>query len=98
MGVLGAAVATVVTYSVYTGANVYVIRAELSPSLGRLATDTGTICIVTGGMALLVLALLPYVTGVATLLAVVAAGGAMWAVLSVLTGLVAPRRVASLLS
>lgn len=98
MGVVGAAVATVITYTIYTGANVYVIWTELSPDLGRLAVDIGTVLVISAGMAALVVVLLPYISGIVTLLAVVAAGGAVWAVLSVLLGLLEPRRVMRLMT
>jgi O-antigen/teichoic acid export membrane protein len=98
LGVVGAAIATVLTYSVYTAANVYFIHQELSPALWALASDTGTVLVVAGGMGLLVLALLPYVSGVGSLLAVVAAGGATWAALAVLTGLLDVERVVGFLA
>jgi hypothetical protein len=96
--VVGAAVATALTYSIYTAANVYFIHQELSPALWALASDTGTVLVVAGGMGLLVLALLPYVSGVGSLLAVVAAGGATWAALAVLTGLLDVERVVGFLA
>jgi O-antigen/teichoic acid export membrane protein len=98
LGVVGAAIATVLTYSVYTAANVYFIHQELSPALWALASDTGTVLVVAGGMGLLVLALLPYVSGVGSLVAVVAAGGATWAALAVLTGLLDVERVVGFLA
>lgn len=98
MGVVGAAVATVVTYSVYTAANVYFIHLELTLGLGRLARDLATIGVVAAGVALPVVLLRPYVSGVVTMLALVAAGTAVWAALSVVTGLLDVRRVVEFLA
>jgi O-antigen/teichoic acid export membrane protein len=97
LGVTGAAVATVITYTVYTLANVYFITQELSPPLPGMAGDGATICVVAAGMAVPVLWLRPHVGGIPSLLAVVAAGGLIWAALSVFAGLVDVERIAGVL-
>jgi len=96
-GVVGAAVATVLTYSVYTGVNVYYIHDELSLPVGRLVRHIAVIGVISVGMAVCVLALLPYVSSVVTLAGVVAAGVTVWGVLAVGSGLLDVRRVASYL-
>ncbi len=90
IGVVGAALATVVTFSTYTAINVYVIHQELGldfVSLARSATVITGISIVMGTIVVLSL---PYVSGLLTLAGVIAAGVAVWAILSVAIGLIDP--------
>ncbi|MFC7068802.1 flippase [Halobaculum lipolyticum] len=96
-GVTGAALATVITYTVYTGANVYFMHQELSLSAGRVVRALGTVCLVTAGMAAAVWFALPYVSGLATLFGAVFVGVVVWAVLSVAGGVLDPREVARFL-
>jgi O-antigen/teichoic acid export membrane protein len=95
MGAVGAAVATVITYTVYTGSNVRFIAQELPIELARVARLLGVVCLITVGMGAVVLGALPYVSGLPSLLAVVALGGATWAALSVLGGVLSIRQVLS---
>ncbi|UIP01534.1 flippase (plasmid) [Halobaculum sp. CBA1158] len=97
LGVVGAALATVITYTVYTGSNVYFIHQELSFEPGRVVRALATVCLVTVGMALSVWVALPYVSGIATLLATVLLGVVVWAVLSVAGGVLDPEEVADIL-
>ncbi|MFC7236121.1 flippase [Halosegnis marinus] len=97
VGVVGAAVATVLTYGSYTAANVYFIHEELGTDPATMASDLLWSCVVAAGVALAVLALLPYVGSLPTLAGVIAAGAAVWAVLAVAFGLLDPGRVARLL-
>lgn len=97
IGVAGAAVATVVTYSIYTGANVWIIHAELGFSLRRVGRHVAVVCLVTAGMAVTVLSVLPMVSGIATLLGAVVVGLAVWGVLSVAGGVLDVREVADFL-
>jgi len=97
MGVVGAAVATVATYTVYVAANLHFIRDELPLDGTRVLTVLGITCLVTGGMAAVVAFALPYVSGLATLFAVVGLGVATWATLSVVGGLLDVRDVRRLL-
>ncbi|WP_255149574.1 flippase [Halorarius halobius] len=87
-GVVGAAVATVVTYSAYTAVNVYYIHQELSLRLGGLARAAAASAGLSVVVAGVVVALMPYVSSMPTLLAVVALGGSTWAVLAVVSGAV----------
>ncbi len=98
MGVVGAALATVVTYTVYTGINVYTIHDELSLRLGHVGRRLAGVTGVSIGMAATVVVAVPYVSGVVTLGGVVALGVGVWAVLAIGTGLLDVRRIASLLA
>ena len=92
-GATGAAVATVVTYTAYTLANIYVIHSELGVHLQRVGRRLGLACLVSVGMASAVALVLPYVSGVVTLLATVGLGAGIWAVLAVASGAVDPDAV-----
>ena len=88
MGVAGAALATVVTTSGVVAVNVYLVAQELDLSLVNLAETTARVVGVTVVMAGVVWLALPLVSGLPSLLAVVAAGAVVWAVLSLLGGLI----------
>jgi O-antigen/teichoic acid export membrane protein len=98
LGVVGAAVATVITYTVYTGTNVWIIHQELGFSVPRVARHAGVVCLVTAGMAVAVSLVLPLVSGMATLLGAVFAGLAVWGVLAVVGGVLDVREVAEFLA
>jgi O-antigen/teichoic acid export membrane protein len=97
IGVAGAAIATVATHSVYVAVNLYVVHAELSLRLRRIARTTGLVCVITGVMALTVSLVTPLVTNPVMLVGAIALGAAIWAVLAVASGLVDPRRVRSVI-
>jgi len=88
LGVEGAAIATVLTYSLYAGINVVVIAAEFPLRIGYLSRQLCTIGLITGVMSLLVYSLLEYIVDPVTFVAIVGLGGAVWLVLSALAGLV----------
>lgn len=92
-GVVGAAVATVITYTVYTLSNVYFIHQELSIRVGHVLRRLGVTCLVTVGMAAAVWVTLPYVSGLFTLFGAVFLGAGTWAALSVAGGVLDVRRV-----
>lgn len=96
-GVTGAALATVITYTVYTLANVYFINQELSIVLSRVVRALGVVCLVTVGMAVAVALALPYVSGLLTLFGAIVLGMLVWALLSVVGGVLDPREVAKFL-
>lgn len=96
-GVVGAAVATVITYTAYTGGNVYQIHTELHLDVGSILRDAVVVCLIAAAMAAVVVFAVPYVSGPLTLAGVVALGGGVWAVLSVASGFVDVRAVVSLL-
>ena len=88
IGVVGAAVATVVTYTAYTLGNVYYIHAELGIRVAGVARDAAITCLVALGMGLAVVFAVPYISGILTLVGVILLGGLVWAGLSLLSGLV----------
>lgn len=96
-GVVGAAAATVVTFSAYTAVNVYYIHRELSLDVGRLVRSAARTTAVTAGMAGAVFLVMPYVSTLPTLVGAVALGVSIWAVLAVAIGELDVARVRSLL-
>lgn len=96
IGVVGAAIATVVTYSMYTGANVYIIHQEFGLRVGVLARRIASIAGVTAAMVTLIVPFNGYVEGWPSLAAIVLLGVLVWAVLSMATGLVDVRKVRSI--
>ncbi|MFC7205361.1 flippase [Haloferax namakaokahaiae] len=96
-GVVGAAVATVITYVFLVGFEVYLIYAEFDLSLWRLARTTAIVCLVTFGMAVPVIAFQPFISGLVTLGAAVVIGLVTWSVLVSASGLMNFRRVVSML-
>ncbi|SEP73444.1 flippase [Natrinema salaciae] len=97
MGVVGAAVATVITYSLYTFANVYIIHQEFELRIGYLARHISRTVAVTGVMAMVVFATVDFVDGFLSLALVVGLGVAVWSSLSILTGLLDINRLAAML-
>ncbi len=87
-GATGAAAASVVTFGTYTLLNVYIITTELPIQFGRVTGSTGRIVLIAGIMGVSVRLLLPYVTGIGTLVAVIGVGGGIWLALSVVWGVI----------
>ena len=96
-GAVGAAVATVTTYTLYTFVNVYYIHREFSLRLGYLASQFAWIVAISAVMGGGVFLALPYVDGIVSLVGTILLGGAVWATLAVLSGLVDPAEVRSFL-
>ncbi|GAB7011583.1 oligosaccharide flippase family protein [Halorubrum trueperi] len=92
-GVVGAAIATVITHAVYVGANVVIISRELPVSFDRVARSAAHVTVLSALMGAGVAASLPLVSGIPSLVAVVALGVAIWAALSVASGLVNPDEI-----
>lgn len=97
VGVIGAAVATVITYSIYTLVNVAIMHQEFAIEPWSLLRDTAMICGITAGMSFVVFIAMPYVSGLVTLAGAILLGGAVWAVLSIGSGMLDLRRVTSML-
>ncbi|WP_049923745.1 flippase [Halopiger djelfimassiliensis] len=95
IGVVGAAIATVATHSVYVTVNLYIVHQELSLHLDRLARSMGIVCAITGVMAVAVLLVTPLVSSVVMLFGAIGLGAITWATLAVASGLVDPREVRS---
>ncbi|PCR89592.1 flippase [Natrinema ejinorense] len=98
IGVVGAAIATVATHSVYVAVNLYIVHTELGLNVARIARRTGLICGITGVMAVSVLVVTPLVSNLLMLSGAIAVGAITWAVLAVLSGLVDPGQVRSVIS
>lgn len=98
IGVVGAALATVITYSVYTGTNVYIIHSELDIRLRRVLKNLALTCLITVGMTAVVVFARPYISDLISLFAVVALGGGVWAILLLLSGLVDPAELADVVT
>ncbi|MFC7045718.1 flippase [Halobacteriaceae archaeon GCM10025711] len=96
LGVVGAAVATVVTYAAMVSINVYLIHQELAFSSGRLLRTGLQICGVSALMGVSLFFALPHVNGVVSLVGVVLLGVGVWAALSILSGLLDVRQVFSM--
>ena len=97
VGIVGAALATVVTYSFYTLFTLYIITQEFELDLRGLLGRMARICVVTAIMSTVVVVFLERIEGWITLFVVVGLAVAVWAVLSVLTGLLDIQRVKSML-
>lgn len=97
IGIVGAALATVVTHGMYTLFTLYIIAQEFELDGRRLGGQVVRICAVTAVMSAFVVVFLDQISGVITLFVVVGAAVAVWAILSVLTGLLDPQRVKSML-
>ncbi|SEV96883.1 flippase [Natrinema salifodinae] len=97
VGVIGAAAATVATHSVYVAVNLYIVHTELRLNVRRLARTTGLVCGITGVMAIAVLLVTPLVSNLLMLFGAIAVGAVTWGVLAVLSGLVDPNQVRSVI-
>lgn len=98
LGALGAGIATVITYTAYTAVNVYYIHRELRFDIAGVASDLARVVAISVVMGAVVVSVQPYITGLLTLGAAIALGGAVWALLSVASGLLEVRAVISLIS
>jgi len=88
IGVVGAAIATLITSSLYAAANIYIIHDELGISLRRLTWKTIHIIGIALVMSLIVFLLNDHITGWFTLILVVSVGFIVWCALSLLSGLI----------
>ncbi|WIV67493.1 flippase [Natrialbaceae archaeon AArc-T1-2] len=88
VGVVGAAIATVLTHSFYVAVKLYIVATELPLDTGRIGSDLGTVCVVTGGMSVVLWLAFPYVTGLLSLAAVVGLAVATWGSLAIAVGAV----------
>lgn len=90
-GVAGAAAATVITYTIYATANIYIANNELNLQVGglfRVAAGTTVISIV---MGLCIIVLASHINSVGSLMAVVLLSIIIWAVLATGSGLLNPK-------
>lgn len=98
IGVVGAAIATVMTYGLYTAANVYIAAQEFRLRKVFILKRTGLIVGITAIMSAVVFGLSGYIAGWVTLGLVIGVGGVIWMVLSVATGLLRIREIASMVT
>ncbi len=98
IGVVGAAFATIITHTVYVLVNLYIVHSELSLRLGSLARSFGSICAITGVMAVAVLLVTPMISSLVMLFAAISLGVVTWAVLAIASGLLDLRQVRSLVT
>lgn len=96
-GIVGATVATVTTYAVYVVAELFIIADELPLDARRLVRSAVLVGGVTLGMAVVVYPLTGLISNLPSLAGVIALGGAAWLVLTVVSGVVDPRRLYAML-
>lgn len=97
MGVVGAAIATVITYSIFAAANLYIMHLELEFRVPYVIRRTGSAVLITAVMSTVVYLLTGVISGIVTLISVVFVGVLVWALLTAGSGLVDIRRVLSVL-
>ena len=97
-GAVGAAAATAFTHSIYATGNVYIMSRELPVEFGQIARSAAGVTVISGGMGAVVYYLLPYISGLGSLAAVIFCGAAIWAVLSTASGLLDVKRIVTFLS
>ncbi|UPM42900.1 flippase [Halocatena salina] len=88
IGVVGAALSTVITYTALIGVEIYIINQEFPIARARLGRKTLLICAITALMSVVVVVLLPLVTDLVSLLTVIAIAGGVWAGLALVSGLI----------
>ena len=96
IGVVGAAAATVVTFSMYTVANLYIMHIEFSLNGAYIADRLSRILVITLLMTFPVAAILTRSVGVLTLIGAVGSGVLVWFALSTTIGWLEPRRIVAL--
>ncbi len=97
IGVEGAAISAVVTYAIYAIVCLGVMHLELTINFAPVFRYILISMLSSGGMAILVYMLLPYVTGVLPLIGVVITGATVWGMLILSTGIIKLREVYTLI-
>ncbi len=95
IGVVGAAIATVITYSIYTLTNLYILSTEIELRYRYLFERLSATVVVTGLMSAAVYIFVDSISGFSTLFAVVGLGVFIWACFIMVFGLLDIRRVIS---
>ncbi len=96
MGVVGAAITTVVTHAIYALACFYLMSLEVNIRYIVLIRQLGIATIIAGLMSIPVYLSLDLVTNIGSLLAVILMGATIWAILSIMMGAVSTDRVRSI--
>ncbi len=97
VGVVGAAISTVVSYTIMVFVNIHLINAELHISFTKMIRSFVAVTGITIGMSVTVVMLLPLVTNLMTLIGVVLLGAIVWMLISVFTGLLDLRQAVAAL-
>jgi O-antigen/teichoic acid export membrane protein len=97
LGVVGAAAATVITNATVVAMNVFFIHRELHLSVRKLLFTTARISGLTTVMAGTVWLVVPFISSILSLIAVVTAGVFVWAVLAIVGGLLDVEEIRSFL-
>ena len=87
LGVVGAALATVVSYGFFTLATMYIMQTELDLRIRYLGRQTAKIIAITAIMAAVVALGLQFVSSLFSLLLIILAGTIIWGVLAVVAGI-----------
>ncbi|MDQ2052697.1 flippase [Natronolimnohabitans sp. A-GB9] len=98
LGVIGAAIATVITYSLYALGNTYIVYNEINLRLKVILIDIIQIFSITMVMAISVFSILDFITGWISMILVVGIGVTIYATLSVAIGLVDVKEVTTALT
>lgn len=88
VGVLGAVGATILTQGIYVLVLMLTIHSELNLESMRILLNMNKILIITLVMSIVVYLLSPYIVGIITLGVVILVGIGVWAVMSVITGII----------
>lgn len=97
-GIIGATVATVLTYSCYVAAQLYLITEELPIDKTKLFRSGLLLGAIAVGMSAVVFPLTGYISSISSLVGVICVGLAVWFVLLVLSGVVDVRNLYAVLT
>lgn len=97
MGVVGAALATVLTHSAYVAVNLYVVHQELSLRLRSLARQIVIVCAIAVGTVVAAGLALSFATNALAVVTAVLVGVCAWSGLATASGLIDPRQLQSYL-
>jgi len=95
IGVVGAAIATVITYGLYTLANLYILSTEIELRYRYLSERLFATVAVTGVMSAIVYMFVDNISGFPTLFVIIGLGIIIWGSLATLFGLLDIQRVIS---
>lgn len=85
-GAVGAAIATVITFSLYATVNIYLINIELGLRLRWLSIRFGYTLLITSVISVVVYTISPHITGLLSLISAIFAGLLIWVILSITFG------------
>lgn len=88
LGVVGAAIATIITYSLYAFANMYIFTREFDLRARWILQQMRTILLITLIMVVSIYPFISYISGLMMLFAVVGLGIVIWLVLVSLSGMI----------